>query len=63
MSMTGERLGENIRNLEISGNMWKSDNPSFKGFPDRVIVHFNMLGALMIDRIGRDLNSTGIIGM
>ena len=43
--------------------MWKSDNMSFKGFTDRVTVHFNMLYALMIDKIGRDLNSTWIIGM
>jgi hypothetical protein len=42
MSMTSESLGEDISNLKISGNMWKSDNTSFKGFPDRVTIHFNM---------------------
>ena len=35
--------------------MWKSDNTSFKGFTDRVTIDFNMLCALMIDRIGRNL--------
>ena len=61
--MTSESLGEYISNLQFSGNVWKSNNTSFKSFTDRVTIDFNMLCALMIDRIGRDLNSTCIISV
>ena len=60
MLMMSESLGEDINNLQFNENVWKSDNTSFKSFTDRVTDNFNMLCALMIYKIGNDLNSTCI---
>ncbi len=47
MARTKESLGENISSLVFSGNMWKSNLLSSKGFKNGMTIHFNMFGALM----------------
>jgi homoserine acetyltransferase len=63
MVRTRGSVGENINGLVFSGNVGKSNLLTSKGFTNGMTIHFNRFGALMKNRIGSNLNSTGIISM
>ena len=63
MALSSKRLGKHIDNLQSCGNMWKRNNLIIYSISNIMIVNFNVFGALMVDWISSDLNSTSAICM
>ena len=63
MTVTRENLGKYVSSLMFGGNVRKSNLLTNKCFMNGMTIHLNMLGALMENRIGNNLNSTGVINI
>jgi hypothetical protein len=63
MTLACEGFGEDISHLKITRHTGKRYNPSLKSISNEVAIHLNMLGALMEDRIGGNVNDTCIISI
>lgn len=61
--LLSDNIGENIRNLSISRYMRKRNHSCIKSFTSKIAVHFDMLGALIIYRVGSCVNCTDIVSM
>jgi hypothetical protein len=63
MTLACESFGEDISHLKIARHTGKRYNQSLKSISNEVAIHLNMLGALMEDRIGGNVNDTCIISI
>jgi hypothetical protein len=63
MTLACESFGEDISHLKIARHIGKRYNPSFKSISNEVAIHLNMLGTLMEDKIGCNMNDTCIISI
>jgi hypothetical protein len=63
MALTSHWFSKHISDLKVDGDMWKRNNVSIHGFSNRMTIHFGMLGTLMENRIGSNLNSTRVVSM
>ena len=63
MVRTRESLGEDINSLVFNRNVRKSNLLARNDFTNGMTIHFNMFGALMINGIGSNMNSTSVISM
>jgi len=63
MTVTRESLGKDVSSLMFGGNVRKSNLLTNKCFTNGMTIHLNMLGALMKNKIGSNLNSTGVISI
>ena len=63
MALTWHGFGEDIDNLQSSGDMWKGDNLMIICFSDGVTVNLDVLGAFVIDGVGCNLDGTCVVSM
>ena len=63
MSLSSQSFGEDISHLEIKRDMRKRYHSTFQSVSNRMTINFNVLGALMENGIGGNLNSTSVISM
>ena len=61
MLITRLGLGEDISHLNLCGDIVKRDNPVTNRVACEVSINTNVLGQLMLDRIGNNLKSTSAI--
>ena len=61
MLITRLGLGEDISHLNLCGDVVKRDNPVTNRASCEVGVHTNVLGQLMLDRIGSNLKGTSAV--
>ena len=54
-------FGEEINNLDLGGKIVEGDDLITYGAPSKVCVDANVLGQLMLDRIGGNLESTSAV--
>jgi hypothetical protein len=54
-------FGEDVGILQRSGNVQDADFTEDDSFSDEVQVDLNMLGSLMLDQVGGEINSTDIV--
>ena len=58
---TVKRFGEQVSLLVISVNKLKSGNTIFDNLPDKVMSNLYVFGSRMLNRIFKDVDSTGIV--
>lgn len=56
-----QSFNEDVSDLEIGSYMRKSDDIYIKGFPDIVIVNFNVLFPFMKYKVKYNLNGVGVV--
>lgn len=54
---------EDTINLQSSGDVWKGNNFAIKGLSNRVTINLYMFQALVINRVGIDLDGVGVVSM
>ena len=54
-------LGEDIGELRRGGNMKHTDNPNGDPFPDEVKVDFHVLGTLMLNGVGGEVDGADVV--
>ena len=60
-TFTVKRFGEQVSLLIISVNKLKSGNTIFDNLPDKVMSNLYVFGSRMLNRIFKDVDSTGIV--
>ena len=60
-AFTVKRFGKQVSLLIISVNKLKSENTIFDKLPNEVMSNLYVFGSRMLNRILRDVNSTGIV--
>jgi hypothetical protein len=63
MPLLDHSFGKDISHLEIKRDVRKRYHSTFQDVPNRMTINLHMLGTLMENRIGDNLNSTGVISM
>ena len=61
MLLSSLGLGEEINNLELSGKIVEGDRLITNRAPEKVSIHADVLGQLILDRIGDNLKSTSVV--
>jgi hypothetical protein len=56
-----EAFGEDVSELQCGGNMKNTDSTDGNTFPDKMEINFHMLGALMLNRVGGEVDGTDIV--
>jgi hypothetical protein len=63
MSLLGHSFSEDINHLEIKRDVRKRYHPTFQDVSNKMTINLNVLGMFMENRIGDNINSTGVISM
>jgi hypothetical protein len=63
MALMSHGFGKHISYLKVGKDMWKRNNISIHDFSNGMTIHFDMLGTLMENRIGSNLNNTRVVNM
>lgn len=63
MAKANHRIGEDICNLLISGNMGKRDDLGVICVSDVMTIHFNVFDAFMVQKICCNLNCASIVAI
>jgi hypothetical protein len=58
-----EPLGEDVDVLRCRGHMKDVDSTDGDTFPDKVEVNHNMLGTLMLHRVGGEVDGTDVVAV
>jgi len=58
-----ESLGEDISELRLGGDVENTDSPNSDPFADEVEVNFHVLGALVLDGVGGEVDGADVVAV